>query len=134
MQRNFRSRLLVAVYLFGFSLPPACAMEQVASPAISYSGTVTLAANTSTALIAANVIMSPNSGPLPAPGTFGRLVIIPPANCAVTVNWFGGTAGTGTGESIGSGTNVGTDAVNLLGLPNAPTLFSAAGCPVYFRN
>jgi hypothetical protein len=93
---------------------------------MTYQGTMTLAAATSTALIAANVTMT--FGTLPAPGAFVKLVLIAPQGCTFTVNWDGGSATATSGEQMGVGTNVGTDTVYLTGLANAPTLFSTAGC------
>jgi hypothetical protein len=108
-------------------------------PLTTFSGNIVVGAATSTSLIAANVTLDPNSGALPKPGNFSRLVIIPPASCVVNICWFGGTCSATAGEPMGSGTNVGTDTVNVAttplgGTPAAPTLYSTAGCTVYFRN
>lgn len=105
----------------------ACEPAGAGKP-ITYQGNITLAAATSTGLIAANVTMSPNSAALPAPGAFKLVTFIIPAACAVTPNYFGGTATATSGTPMGSGTNVGFDTVNLTGVAAAPTLFSTAGC------
>ena len=82
-----------------------------------------VAAATSTQLIAANVTMT--FGTLPAAGALKNLTIIAPQGCVFTVNWGGSGAATATsGELMGSGTNVGSDTINLAGNANAPTLFS----------
>jgi len=132
--KSNRSCWLIGTLLVAL-LPQKVEAIDVNSVTTTFSGTLVLGAATSTPLTAASSpTMSPNSATLPLPGFFQRLVIIPPASCAVTVNWFGGTATATSGEPIGSGTNVGTDTVNLSGLPNAPTLFSTVGCTVFFRN
>jgi len=97
-----------------------------------------LTAGVSTPLTAANVTMSPGSGALPQPGSFGRLTFIAPGSgCQFTVNWGGGTATATSGEQFG-GTNLSSDTVDLTGTQNVPSLFSTAGCSspnlVQFRN
>ena len=105
------------------------------SSVTTFQGVMTLTAATSTALTSGNVTLSPNSAALPAAGSFARLVLLIPSSCSVTVNWLGGTATATSGEQMGSGTNVGTETVNLAGNSNAPTLFSTAGCTnIQFRN
>lgn len=99
-----------------------------------FSGTIILAAATSTSLIAANVTMDPNSAVLPLPGFFKRLTIIAPTNGTANICWFGGTCSASVGEAIGSGTNIGTDTINLMGNTNAPTFFSTSGVTLTFRN
>lgn len=104
----------------------------VSGPA-SYNGTMTLAAATSTSLIAANVTMS-NSTVLPLAGSFTNLRItnIGSTN-AVYVCWFGGTcSATAGGELLAP--NGGSDMLNLTGNANAPTVYSVSGTNLTFHN
>jgi len=116
----------------------AFAQQAVTTGRTTYQGTIILPAGQSTPLTAANVTMSPGSGALPQPGSFGRLTFIAPGSgCQFTVNWGGGIATATSGEQFG-GSNISSDTVDLTGQLNAPTVFSTSGCSspnlVQFRN
>lgn len=101
--------------------------------ATTYNGTMTLAAATSTALIAANVTMN-NSTALPLAGAFGNLRITNVGTTnGVYVCWFGGTcSATAGGELLNP--NGGSDMMNLTGAANAPTVYSTSGTSLTFHN
>ena len=104
----------------------------VSGPA-SYNGTMTLTANTSMALVTANVTMN-NSTALPSAGAFANLRITNTgASNAVYVCWFGGTcSATAGGELLNA--NGGSDMLNLTGSAVAPTLYSTSGTTLTFHN
>lgn len=117
---------------------PASQGVQDYPPNTTFSGSIVVPGGISVSLLASGgggtVTMDPNSGALPGPTGFGRLLIIPPASGTINVCWLGGVCSASVGEAMGNGTNVGTDTMNLTGNAAAPTLFSTAGATVYFRN
>lgn len=148
MKNILRTLFLAAIFALSYLATPKIAVaaeadcfvlpsNTVSAPCPSdtkFSGTIILPANTSTSLISANVTMDPNSAVLPTAGNFKRLTIIAPTTGTANICWFGGTCSASVGEAIGSGTNIGTDTINLMGNTNAPTLFSTAGVTLTFRN
>ena len=103
-----------------------------AQQASTYAGTLATGTATSTALIAANVTLAPNSGTLPT-GTrpFNNLVL---TNVGTNVGYvcpFGGTCSASAG---GLAVAAGATVTLFLATQTAPTVFSTSGTTFSFHN
>lgn len=99
--------------------------------ASSYQGTATIpAATNSFQLTSLNVTMGPGTT---YPATFSNLLIVNTGGNPILVCWFSGTnvAGAGCEVLLANG---GNDQVNLGGTTTAPSVYSALGSTISFRN
>ena len=97
--------------------------------ATTYQGTLTLAANISTALTSGNVTMS-NGTTLPA--AFQKLTVVNAGMANAYVCWLGGSASASAGcELLGPGSG---DTGYLNGSATPPSFFSASGTTLAFHN
>ncbi|MDE2100796.1 MAG: hypothetical protein KGL39_26355 [Patescibacteria group bacterium] len=99
----------------------------VTSPTISYYGTLTLTASTSTSLSTLT-----SSGTLPTTFGLGKMVVINTGTNAVNICWFGGTcSAAGASETLAAGAS---DTVYLGAFTTWPTAYSTSGTTLAIHN
>lgn len=134
-------RLLLALWL---CLIAAAAVAQSGGPApspspqmtvattptaLTYMGTMSLTANTSTAMTAANVTMN---GATLLPFAFAKLFVLNTGSNLAYACWLGGTASASSGcEPLAAGAS---DTKFLNNTLTAPTFFSPSGTTLAFSN